>query len=293
MDVAIAGLGRMGRAMAARLLELGCRVTVWNRSAAAADEFIALGARSVATPSALWAYSDLVLTSLRDDAAVEAVYLGSDGLIGAAAVDGIAIDTSTVLPATVQRIAEAAGAAGCDFLDSPVLGTVGPARTGQLISMVGGSAEAFRRAQPVLSHLTRRSLHVGASGAGAAMKLAVNIPMTAYWAALSDSLALAARYGLDRKQFLDIVQDSPAALAQLPLKRDLLLGRSTQVAYPIIGVVKDIHVMLAAAEAADLPVVAGALRTYARAVDEGRGDDDVATVALQSAHLVANQKATP
>src|SRR5260370_22450566 len=127
MRIGVAGLGRMGTAMAARLIEQGCGLTVWNRSAAALSEVAGLGAEPVATPADLWDRCDFVLSSLTDDQALEEVYLGSSGLLGPWARGKIAVDTSTVLPRTIRHLAEKAAEVGCQMLDSPVLVTSKPA----------------------------------------------------------------------------------------------------------------------------------------------------------------------
>jgi 3-hydroxyisobutyrate dehydrogenase len=279
MRIGVAGLGRMGAAMAARLIEQGCGLAVWNRSAAALNHVAGLGAEPVATPADLWDRCDFVLSSLTDDQALAEVYLGPGGLLGARAGGKTAVDTSTVLPATVRRLAEKAAAVGCQFLDSPVLGTSTPARQGQLVAMVGGDASAFERALPLLKLLTRKARHLGPSGSGAAMKLSVNIPMTAYWAAFSESLALAAVNGLDVRDVIEIIQDSPAALAQMPLKREILMGNSTQVGFAIEGVVKNLQVIRAAAGTElSLPLVEASLLKYRAAIEIGAGAEDVASI---------------
>ena len=279
MRIGVAGLGRMGTAMAARLIEQGCVLTVWNRSAAALSEVAGLGAEPVATPADLWNCCDFVLSSLTDDQALEEVYLGSGGLLRSTAWGKIAVDTSTVLPGTIRRLAVKAAEVGCQLLDSPVLGTSTPARQGQLIAMVGGDSSAFERALPLLRLLARKVRHLGPSGSGAAMKLSINIPMAAYWAAFSESLALAARNGLDVRDVIEVIQDSPAALAQLPLKLEILMGRSTQVGFAIEGVVKDLEVIRAAAGAeVSLPVVQASLLKYRAATEMGAGAEDVASI---------------
>jgi len=281
MRIGIAGLGRMGSAMAARLLDKGCALAVWTRSNASLDDIMSRGAQAVPTPAELWNDCDIVLSSLIDDQALLDVYLGEGGLLCASARGKVAIDTSTILPETARLLAKKAADMGCDFLDSPVLGTSTPARHGQLIAMVGGAFAAFQRARPILDLLTRKALHLGDSGAGAAMKLSVNIPMAAYWAAFSESLALAAEYGLDMRDVIAIIQDSPAALAQLPLKLDILMGKSAQVGFAIDGVVKDLRVIrTAAGPRLDLPLVDASLATYAAASDIGAGSEDVAAIAL-------------
>ena len=141
----MAGLGRMGSAIAARLLERGHMVSVWTRSGASGHEAARNGAHPVSSPAALWNECDVVVSSLKDDQALLDVYSGKDGLLCPAARGRIAVDTSTVLPTTVQALHSTAQTLGCDFLDCPVLGTSAPARQGQLIALVGGDQAALER----------------------------------------------------------------------------------------------------------------------------------------------------
>jgi len=281
MKVGIAGLGRMGSALAGRLVDQQCDLAVWNRSATPLKEPLASAVTRVEAPAALWDHCDIVVTSLKDDHALLDVYLGAGGLLCPKAEGKIAIDTSTVLPATVRRLSDKGKAYGCHVLDSPVLGTSTPARSGQLIAMVGGDEQAVECVRPLLQKLTRKICYLGPSGSGAAMKLSVNIPMSAYWAALSDSLALAVHHGIAPQEVIDILADSPAALAQLRLKRGVLAGTDRQVGFSIDGVIKDLNVIRAAAgQALTLPVVEATAQTYRSASKTGAGAEDVAAVAL-------------
>jgi 3-hydroxyisobutyrate dehydrogenase len=269
--------------MAERLLECGCTLAVWNRTLSAASNFESLGAVVVAAPVELWDHCEIVLSNLKDDQAVLDVFLGTNGLLGPTASGKAVFDTSTVLPDTAKNIAREAGRLGCEFLDSPVLGTVTPARLDQLIAMVGGTSEGFARIQPVLDRLTRKARHLGPAGTGSAMKLSVNIPMIAYWAAFSESMAVAARYGLRTTDLLDIIGDSPAALAQLPLKLEILASQREEVGFPIDAVVELLQVIRrAAGEDLDLPVTGAAIRIFALSAEVGAGGKDVAAVARHS-----------
>jgi 3-hydroxyisobutyrate dehydrogenase len=278
--VGVAGLGRMGRALAARLLERGVPIAVWNRTPAPERELVNQGALVVDTPSALSISSTLVLTSLADDAALEAVYRGADGLLSGPPGGRLFVDTSTVLPATARHLAEHAKRAGAAFVDAPVLGTVAPARAGQLIVLVGGSDSNVLRARAVLNNIARVVHHVGDVGAGAAMKVALNIPMMAYWAALADSFAVARACKLDPKQLAAIISDSPAALAQLRLKMPILLGDSHEVGFDIDSVLKTCAMMtrLGQIENTPLPSVESSQTIFSAAARGGWGNRDVASV---------------
>jgi 3-hydroxyisobutyrate dehydrogenase len=280
IQVGLAGLGRMGCALAARLLECGVPVVVWNRTSGPECELVSRGATAAHSASALAEACHVVLTSLSDDAALDSVYLGSNGLLSHPANGQLFIDTSTVLPSTVRRIAKHVEQAGASFVDAPVLGTVAPARAGQLIIMVGGAESDVQRAREVLQNVARIVHHVGGIGAGAAMKAALNIPMMAYWAAMADSFKIARAYKLDPNQLAAIIADSPAALAQLRLKLPILLGHSEEVGFDIRGVLKLCEMMnrLNQTEQWSLPTIDAVHAICSEAATAGWGDRDIAAL---------------
>src|ERR1700712_4779622 len=156
MRIGVAGLGKMGSAMAARLAETGAGVVVWNRTRERAE---ASGFAVMDTPRALAEGSDIVMTSLFDAAALDAVFHGADGLLTAAR-GKLFIEMSTVRPAVQVALAAEVRAAGGTFVECPVGGTTGPARTGKLLGLVGAEPAHLERARPVLELLCRRVEHV-------------------------------------------------------------------------------------------------------------------------------------
>lgn len=278
--IGFAGLGRMGQAMAGRLLDAGFPLVVHNRTPARAEALLARGAAWADSPADLAEQADLVLTILTDDRAVEAVYLGERGLLAGACGGRLLVEMSTIRPATIHRLRPLVEARGARLLDAPVSGTVEPARQGQLLVMVGGAAEDLERARPALAVLGRRVEHLGPSGAGTTMKLALNMPMAIFWAALGEAMAMGARLGLDRARMLDLYLDSPVALPALRGKAPLLLGAPHEVAFDVTGVRKDLLAMIATAQEAGVPTPAGsaALAAFAAATAAGYGERDLAFV---------------
>ena len=171
--VAIAGTGRMGTAFAKRLIETGHDVIVWNRTPDRTKAAVEAGASQTDTVGGLLA-ADIILISLTDASAVTAV---ADDLIAAGITGKLIVDMSTLLPVESRAIAEKVTGAGADFVDCPVGGTVGPALKGLLLGMAGGAEAAVDRARPIMEHLCKRVEHMGPAGTGAAMKLAVNLPL--------------------------------------------------------------------------------------------------------------------
>ena len=188
MHIGVAGLGRMGSAIAARLMEVGHQVTVWNRSADKTKPLAQAGAKVAASPAELVGLVETVVTILTDRAAIAAVYEGPSGLLAGNAKGKLFIEMSTVQPEVEVALADKVRAKGATFLECPVGGTVGPARDGKLLGVAGGTAEDFARAKPILEQMCRRVEHVGPVGAGSSMKLALNLPLMISYQALGEVL---------------------------------------------------------------------------------------------------------
>src|SRR5438046_10006401 len=190
LKIGIAGTGRMGAAVAGRLLSVGHDVTVWNRTRGKTEALALAGASVAATPAELATRAEIVITFLTDSAAIDTTYHGSDGLLAGEVRGKLFIDMSTVRPETEKALAAKVGAKGAALIECPVGGTVGPAKEGKLFGFVGGEASNVARAKVVLDQLCRRVEHVGEVGAGASMKLAINLPLLVYYQALGEALSL-------------------------------------------------------------------------------------------------------
>ncbi len=276
MKIGICGMGRMGAAMASRLMAVGHDVTVWNRDAKKTEPLVAEGAKKADTPAALAASCEVVITMLLNAAALDAVFNGPNGILSADVAGKLIVDTSTVMPETAEKLGRAATAKGAQFVECPVGGTVGPARNGQLIGLVGGEDAAVARARPIIEQLCRRIEHVGPVGSGAKIKLAINLPLMVYWQALGEALTLAAPLGLPPERLMDIMADtsgSPAAVKMRgPDVAKLLGGQATGApAFDVGAARKDIATMVefAGTLGAKLPVTAATLACYDAAIKAG------------------------
>jgi 3-hydroxyisobutyrate dehydrogenase len=275
MQIALAGTGKMGAAMVRRLMASGHTVTVWNRTAARAQPLLDEGATWAASPAALAASADIVLTMLIDEAALDEAYLGADGLLSGPVAGRLFIDMSTVSPAKPQQIGARVQAAGASFLECPVGGSVGPAKEGRLLGFVGGTAEDLARARPVLEALCRRIEHVGPLGAGATMKLTINLPLMVYWQTLSEALSLVQPLGLDPARVVDILADTSGGPNMLKLRgaaiAQALSGQAGPVSVDVATMRKDMRAMLAQGVALGtrLPLTETALRTFEQAAAQG------------------------
>jgi 3-hydroxyisobutyrate dehydrogenase len=263
MQIGLAGTGKMGSAMVRRLLAFGHAVRVWNRTAARAQPLLATGATWAATPRALAPGCDIVITMLTDEPALDSVYDGPDGLLAAPLGGLLLIDMSTVSPAKPQAL-------------GPVGGSVGPAAEGKLLGFVGGDAPDLARARDLLGQLCRRVEHVGAWGAGATMKLAINLPLMVYWQTLSEALSLLQPLGLDPARVVDILADTSGGPNMLktrgPMIAKALAGTADgTVSVDLATMCKDLRAMLAQGAAGHykLPLTAATLQHFEQASAQG------------------------
>ena len=214
MKIGIAGTGRMGTAIAQRLLSLGHEVAVWNRTADNAGEARKAGARWTSTLDELVNDSEVVISFLFDDAAVERVYLGADGLL-TGRVEGCSSSTWAFSPGTHERVASAMAWRKAGFIECPVSGSISNAQSGTLVGFAGGEASEFARARPLLEQFCRRVERVGPLGAGARMKLAANLLLAVFWQAFGESLLLVDPSAADTTRAIDLLADSNIGAAVL------------------------------------------------------------------------------
>ena len=281
MRIAVLGLGRMGAAVADRIAAAGHDLTVWNRSPEKTKPLVESGGSAAATPAELAGRVEAIITILTDAKAVDGVYRGSAGLLSGEIAGKLVIEMSTVQPDTEVALAGEVRAKGAAFVECPVGGTTGPARQGKLIGLVGGEATDVARARPILEQLCRRIEHVGPVGAGASMKLAINLPLLVFYQALGEAYALCRHLNLDRTAMMDLFADTSGGPNILkvrgPAIAAALSGESApQPAFDVDSIRKDLRTMLAEGKARgfDLPLVQQALAVYDQASEAGWGKRD-------------------
>ena len=231
----------------------GFDVVVWNREAAKAHALAdSHGAKVAGTASEAAAAADVAITSLADDAAVEAVY--------ADAAEGfhpgqVVLEMSTIAPETVRAVEPLVRERGATLLDSPVSGSVPVVERGELLIMVGGDADALERARPVLEALSKKIVHVGELGTGAATKLAVNALVHGLAVALSESLVLAEKAGVARSTAYEVFASGAAGAPFVQYKRPAFeRPDETPVAFTLDLVEKDLDLILELAERVGAPM---------------------------------------
>src|SRR5262249_48245592 len=174
MNVGVAGLGKMGAAIALRLIDVGHSVTVWNRSSDKCKPLAVAGATVAGSPAAVAAASEAIITNA---AAMDAVYAGPEGLLATDVSDKLFIEMSTVQPATELTLADKVRRKGAAFVECPVGGSTGPARQGQLIGLLGGAPADADRAEPLMRPPCPRIEHFRPVRGGAPVKLPINMPL--------------------------------------------------------------------------------------------------------------------
>lgn len=283
MRIGVAGLGRMGAAMAHRLVDVGHEVHVWNRSADKAKPLVAAGAKQAAKPADLTANCDAVITMLTNAKSLADVYEGPSGLLAGNAAGKLFIEMSTVQPHDEEALAGKVKAAGAKFVECPVGGTVGPARSGQLLGVAGGSKEDYAAAEPILKQLCRRVDLVGPVGAGMSLKLALNLPLLVYYQALGEALLLVRHLNLDKKWLMEFLAETSGGPNVLkgrgPAIATALNGGDTgAVTFDIELVKKDLVTMLEEGKrrGVTMPVVAKTLEVYEGAIKDGWASKDAA-----------------
>ena len=269
MRIGIAGIGKMGAAIAQRLIEVGHDVMVWNRSADKLRPLADAGAAIAATPAALARDAQTIITILTDADAIAAVYRGPDGLLAGDVGGKLFIEMSTVEPQTEIALAGKVRAAGAALVECPVGGSTGPARAGKLIGLMGAEPADAARAKPVLDQLCRRLEHCGPVGSGAVMKLTINMPLMIYWQALGEALALCRPLGLDPARVMDLLSDTSGGPNVLKVRGPAVAamlkgGDGGSVTFDIDSAVKDLRTMLAegARRGLNLPLVETTLACY-------------------------------
>lgn len=285
MRIGIAGLGRMGAAMALRLIEVGHEVTVWNRSADKAKAVVDAGGKMAQSPAALASAVETVITCLTDADAIDKVYGGASGVLAGDLKGKLVIEMSTVRPGVQTALAEKVRAKGGAYVECPVGGSTGPARQGKLIGLMGAEPADAARAKPILDQLCRRLEHVGPVGAGEVMKFTINMPLMIYWQALGEALALCGSLGLDPDRIMELLSDTSGGPNVLKVRgatvaKQLKGADAGAVTFDLDSGLKDLRAMLAEGRSRglELPLVERSIACYEEASRSGLGATEVSAV---------------
>jgi 3-hydroxyisobutyrate dehydrogenase len=287
MHIGVAGLGAMGANVAARLMEVGHQVSVWNRTADKAKPLAAAGAKVAATPAELANAAEAVITLLTDGPVIDAVYNGPNGLLSGTVKGKLFIEMSTVGPKVHTDLAAKVRAKDAALVECPVGGSTAPARQGKLLGLMGAEPADAARAKPILEQLCRKVEHCGPVGAGASMKLAINLPLMVAWQAYGEAFAIARDVGWEPKRLLDLFVESNGANNALKTRADMIVamfeGRDPgPTTFSIANGVKDLRTMVetGTAKGADMVATKAALSAFEDATKNGFGGGDGARMSV-------------
>jgi 3-hydroxyisobutyrate dehydrogenase len=278
--VALLGLGTMGAGMAGRLLDAGHSLSVWNRTSARAEPLVARGARLAATPRDAATGADVIVSMVADDKASRSVWLGPDGALAGVPPGAIAIESSTLTPGWIRELAEATAKAFAVLLDAPVTGSRIQAAEGQLLFLVGGDAAVLDRVRDVFGAMSRGVVHLGPSGSGALVKLVNNFVCGVQAASLAEAVAMIERSGLDRERALGVLQDGAGGSLVVKGVSKRMVERDYVVNFKLELMGKDLTYAIAEGErlGVTLETATAALGVFRRAVAQGHGEKDMASV---------------
>jgi 3-hydroxyisobutyrate dehydrogenase len=282
--VAILGLGIMGTGMANRLLSANFPLTVYNRNREKSVPFADAGAFVAESPREAASRSEIILSMVGDDAASRGVWLGENGALAGARPNAVLIESSTLSGDWIQELAAKAAEWGCRFLDAPVTGTKPHAASGELVFLVGGSAEALDAARPVFSVLGRDAVHLGPVGSGSLMKLINNFVCGVQAASFAEAVAMIDAGGLDRAKAVAILTGGAPGSGIVKRMADRIAARDFTPNFALRWMAKDIGYAIddASKNGISLQTAAAALSVFKQAIAEGHGDEDFSAVSKSS-----------
>lgn len=272
-SVGFIGLGTMGREMARNLIEAGHAVTAFDIVGDAVAAAVAAGAKPAKSPAEAAANADIAITMLPDTPQVEEVIYGEGGLLASPPRGRLIVDMSTISPVAVRRMHADLKAAGTDFIDAPVSGGPIGAKNATLTIMAGGEAAAFARAEPFFRGMGTTITHVGAPGAGQAVKLCNQLICGINIQAVCEAIALGRASGVDLEQMRSVLLGGSAASWMLDKLGPAMIAGDAGAGFRIDLMLKDLRLVQEQAQALSVPLPGTALVTsqYIEARAHGEG----------------------
>jgi 3-hydroxyisobutyrate dehydrogenase-like beta-hydroxyacid dehydrogenase len=253
---------------------------VWNRTPSKSEPLRDLGAQVASDAAGVAAASDVLITMVSDDAALEDLFFGAGAVAAALRPGAVVVDMSTTSPACMESLATRLAERDVRLVDAPVFGSTEPATTGDLWAVVGADADDLARVRPQLDAMCGTVFHLGPVGAGSLMKVSGNLVVTGMIALLAESLTLGTRGGLNPRAMLDVLDAIDFTSPVWKGKGSLVVEEDYAPRFPLRHALKDVRLArsVAATHGLDLRVVAGAEEEYAAAVGSGHQDEDVMAV---------------
>jgi 3-hydroxyisobutyrate dehydrogenase-like beta-hydroxyacid dehydrogenase len=274
-SIGFVGLGHMGGNMAARFHAAGYSVYGESRDRQHAQDLLHEGLNWRDTPREVAETASVIFTSVPDEAVLESVASGPDGILAGLATPKIWVDMSTVSPRASRELAKRVQAQGAAMLDAPVSGSVPQVQAGTLTIMVGGDERVYTRVEPILRELGDPT-YIGENGQGLVLKLAINISLAVQMLAFAEGLLLAERAGVDPKLAIDVMTRSPIGSPMLKARADLVLDLPDEAWFDISLMQKDVALALDTGRELRVPLPSAAaadtILTVARASGYERRD---------------------
>jgi 3-hydroxyisobutyrate dehydrogenase/2-hydroxy-3-oxopropionate reductase len=276
--VGLIGLGAMGTPMAWNIHEAGYELGVYNRTEYKTEEFSEAGVECYETPEELTSNSDSVVTMVTGPEALREVVLEDDGVIEGIreTEENTLINTSTVSTEATEEVAEATKEAGGDFIDAPVLGTVGPAERGELLVLAGGRKDVLEDKRPLLE-VFGDVRNVGDVGDGTSMKLTANLLLGVMMEGFSEALTFADGQGLPLDDVLEVIQNGVLGAPLYDYKGKVIQERDFSPQFPVNLLFKDLNLVLDASgkEKIPLPAASATREAVSATRSLGYGDEDM------------------
>ncbi len=270
------GLGKMGAPMAGNLLGAGYKVSVFNRTASKVGPLEAAGAAVAGDIASLAADSNIVVSMIADDRALEAVALGAGGVLANAPAGAVYVDMSTVSPAASARVAEAARDTDVGYVRAPVAGSIKFAAESSLLILASGPAGALDTCAGIFAAMGRKTVRLGENDEARVMKLTLNLMVGVTAAMLGEALTFGRRGGLDVDRMLDVINDSPLASPVIAFRSPSIRARDFAPHFAVSQVAKDCDLILDTARAANMPMplVSMLRQNWAAMIAQGSGELD-------------------
>src|SRR5437868_9343475 len=293
-NVGFVGLGHMGGNMAARFLAAGYTVYGESRDRQQAQDLVHEGLGWRDTPRDVAESADVLLTSLPDDAVLESVASGPDGILAGLTEAKVWVDMSTVSPRASVELAKRVQTTGAAMLDAPVSGSVPQVQAGTLTIMVGGSEQAYARVEPILRELGTPT-YIGENGQGLVLKLAINISLAVQMLAFAEGLLMAERSVIDPNLAKDVMTQSPIGSPMLKARADLVFDLPDEAWFDVTLMQKDVALALDTGRALHVPLPSAATADQMLTLARGLGYEqrDIAALSQVLEHLTGDSVPAP
>jgi len=241
MKIGFIGLGIMGSRMVKNLAANGYKVFVYNRTPEKTQQLVSDRIEARPSPAHVAEEADIIITMLSTPEAVQDVALGEEGILSTMTKGNVWIDCSTVNPSFSVQMAELTDQLGFNFLDAPVAGSLIPAEKGELVFLVGGKKTIVKYCMPLFKAMGKKTIHVGDSGKGSAIKIVNNLIMGMSMYGFMEGLSLGESLGLEKEKIFDLMDGSPIAAPMIETKRNKILNDAYEAEFPMQWLQKDLQ----------------------------------------------------